>query len=174
MVGSPPKIPICSSPKPPSQLTTPYHCRGYLQTGSGVPATQLPLISRLLTVSYESAVCRYAFNLSTPANVSIINKHGGLNITYPRLAHIGGQADPWRPVTPLATLTGEKDVLNTTSTLSQPHILIEGAVHHWDENGLFANQTSKTLPPTPVKDAQAMEVSIIQQWLKEWNDRKCS
>lgn len=85
------------------------------------------MISRLLTLEYESEVCRYAFNLTSPADVSIINKHGGRNITYPRLAHIGGQADPWRPVTPLATLTeGEKDVLNSTSTASEPWIVIEG------------------------------------------------
>jgi hypothetical protein len=101
--------------------------------------------------------------------VSIINKHGGRNITYPRLAHIGGQADPWRPVTPLATLTGEKDVLNSTSTASEPWVLIEGAVHHWDENGLFANQTTKSLPPSAIKSAQSKEVGFIEAWLKEWH-----
>ena len=149
---------------PPNQPPT---NRGYLQTGSGVPSTSLPLISRLLTLTYESTVCRNAFNLTHPANVSIINKHGGLNITYPRLAHIGGQADPWRPVTPLATLS-EPDVLNMSSTASEPHVLIEGAVHHWDENGFFMNQTTKALPPGPVARAQGMEVGFIQEWLKEW------
>jgi hypothetical protein len=142
---------------------------GYLQVGSTVPKTELPLISRLLTLEYESEVCRFAFNLTGPANVDAINKYGGRNITYPRLAHIGGEADPWRPVTPLATLS-VPDVLNTTSTTSEPHILIQGAVHHWDENGLFPNQTTKNLPPTPVAEAQQMEVSIIMEWLEEWHN----
>lgn len=151
-------------------LTWPYqYCTqwGYLQPGSTVPKSKLSLISRLITVEYEAEVCRLAFNLTGVADVEAINKHGGYNITYPRLAHIGGQADPWRPVTPLATMD-VPDVLNMTSTASEPHILIEGAVHHWDENGLFANQTTASLPPAPVKNAQAMEVKIIEGWLKEW------
>jgi hypothetical protein len=140
---------------------------GYIQVGSTVPKNKLSLISRLITLDYETEVCRFAFNLTGTADVEAINKHGGYNITYPRLAHIGGQADPWRPVTPLATLS-VPDVLNTTSTTSEPHILIEGAVHHWDENGLFANETTKSLPPSAVADAQKMEVNIIMEWLKEW------
>ena len=146
--------------------------QGYLQNGGSVPKNELPLISRLVTLEYESEVCRFAFNLTKPADVAIINKHGGYNITYPRLAHIGGEADPWRPVTPLATLS-VPDVLNTTSTTSEPHILIQGAVHHWDENGLFPNETTPTLPPTPVAHTQKMEVSILMDWMKEWNNR-CS
>lgn len=103
---------------------------GYLSPGSTVPKDQLPLISRLLTVEFLAGFCTYAFNITTPPNVEAANKYGGFNISYPRLALIGGQADPWRPATPLATLP-EPDRLNTTSTVNQPVVLIEGAVHHW-------------------------------------------
>jgi hypothetical protein len=46
--------------------------------------------------------------------------------------------------------------------------LIEGAVHHWDENGLFPNETTKDLPPKPVKKAQREEVKFVKAWMKEW------
>ncbi|KAH6662855.1 putative serine protease K12H4.7 [Halenospora varia] len=125
---------------------------GYLQTGSGVPSTQLPLISRTNDLEYESLVCRAAFNITTPANVTAINKYGGFGISYPRLAIVDGEQDPWRPACPHAS-PFNSTATNRTSTLSEPFILIEGAVHHWDENGLFANETVNTpgeeLPPLP-------------------------
>ncbi|OQU96945.1 hypothetical protein CLAIMM_02951 [Cladophialophora immunda] len=140
---------------------------GYIQDGSNVPDDRLPLISRLLTISYLTQVCRYAFNITTPPNVNAVNKYGGFNISYPRLATIGGQADPWRPATALATLS-EPDVLNQTSTPSEPVILIQGAVHHWDENGLFPNETTPNLPPAPVANAQRQIVEAAQGWMVEW------
>lgn len=108
---------------------------GYLQTGSGVPEDQLPLIPRVIDIEYLSSICRYAFNISAPADVEAINQYGGFNISYPRLAIVGGQADPWRAATGLAL--DIPDRLNESSTVSQPLILIEGAVHHWDENNLW-------------------------------------
>jgi Serine carboxypeptidase S28 len=153
----------------PYQFCTQF---GFLQTGSGVPKNQLSLISRLVTLEYESLICEYAFNITTPPDTQSINKYGGFNISYNRLAIIGGEADPWRPATPLATLK-VPDRLNTTSTMNQPVILIEGAVHHWDENGLFPNETTSTLPPAPVKAAQASEVAFVKQWMEEWNQQHC-
>lgn len=141
---------------------------GYIQTGSGVPKDELPLISRLLTLDYLTLVCRLAFNITSPPDLQAVNKYGGYNISYPRLAFVGGEADPWRPVTPLATLD-VPDQLNRTSNASEPVILIAGAVHHWDENGLFPNETMPTLPPAPVAQAQRQEVQIVQEWLTEWN-----
>jgi len=41
-------------------------------------------------------------------------------------------------------------------------------VHHWDENGLFPNQTTDSLPPQPVKDAQAQEIAFVLAWMHEW------
>lgn len=138
---------------------------GYLQTGSGVPADQLPMVSRLIDLDYESIICREAFNITTPPNVETVNKYGGYNVSYPRLAFIDGSADPWRPATPHAFAEG---AAHRVSTASQPFILIEGAVHHWDENGLFPNQTTAELPPQPVADTQKQELQFVQEWMEEW------
>ena len=132
-----------------------------------MPKDRLPLISRLLTVKYLTNICRLAFNITSPPNVNAVNKYGGFNISYPRLATVGGEADPWRPVTALATLS-QPDVLNQTSTASEPVILIQGAVHHWDENGLFPNETTPSLPPAPVASAQKAIVQAAQGWMAEW------
>ena len=140
---------------------------GFIQDGKSVPADQLPLISRLLTLEYLTSVCRYAFNITTPPDVGIINQYGAFNLSYPRLAHIGGETDPWRPATPLATL-GVPTLLNTTSTVSEPKILITGAVHHWDENGVFPNETTAELPPPPVADAQKEIAQFVEEWMAEW------
>ncbi|GAB7365872.1 hypothetical protein MBLNU230_g7202t1 [Neophaeotheca triangularis] len=138
---------------------------GYLQTGSGVPEDQLPVISRQIDLEYTSTICREAFNITTPPDVDRINKYGGYSISYPRLANIDGQVDPWRPAGPHAFDQGAP---RRNSTASEPFILIEGAVHHWDENGVFANQSNATFPPQPVRDAQAQEVQFVQEWMQEW------
>lgn len=144
---------------------------GYLQTGSGYPSDVLPLISRTIDLEYSSLVCKYAFNITTPPNVDAVNKHGGFNISYPRLAIIDGEQDPWRPATPHASPFNSTAV-NRTSTASEPFELIAGAVHHWDENGLFPNQTVDSppdyLPPPPVKYVQAVEVAFVLEWMQEW------
>lgn len=71
-----------------------------------------------------------------------INQYGSVNISYPRLALIGGQEDPWRYVTPLAP--DVPDRLNESSTVSEPIIVIEGAVHHWDEVCVFCSLLIRT------------------------------
>jgi hypothetical protein len=35
-----------------------------------------------------------------------------------------------------------------------------------DENGLFPNETTPTLPPAPVASAQKFEHAFIKEWLK--------
>ncbi|KAL8727488.1 MAG: hypothetical protein Q9166_006012 [cf. Caloplaca sp. 2 TL-2023] len=143
---------------------------GFLQTGSGVPADMLPLVSRLLTLEYNSLVCRYAFNITTPPDTDAINRYGGFNISYPRLAIIDGEEDPWRGASPHSVQA--PDGGNRTSTTEEPFLLIEGAVHHWDENGLFPNETTSTLPPAPVKEVQAQEVEFVKAWLEEFRAGK--
>jgi hypothetical protein len=128
-----------------------------------VPADQLPLISRLIDIEFSSVVCREAFNISTPPDVNAINKYGGFSISYPRLAIIDGEVDPWRAATPHAIGQPERP-----NTASEPFILIKGAVHHWDENGLFPNETTPDLPPQPVADTQKIEVMFVQEWMMEW------
>ncbi|KAL9130213.1 MAG: hypothetical protein Q9217_001558 [Psora testacea] len=142
---------------------------GYLQTGSGVPANQLPLISRLLTLEYQTIICREAFNITQPPDTNAINKYGGYDIAYDRLAFIDGEVDPWRGASPHAPAAKPR-----TSTTQQPFILIADAVHHWDENGLFPNETTPDLPPPPVADTQAQEIKFVGAWLEEWKARKRS
>lgn len=137
---------------------------GYLQTGSGVPADQLPLLSRLIDLEYSSIICREAFNITSPPNIDAVNKYGGWNAAYERLAFIDGQADPWVEATPHSS-----HVESRNSTASQPFILIDGAVHHWDENGLFLNETTPTLPPQPVAYVQKLENQFVREWMHEWH-----
>ncbi|KAL0935583.1 serine carboxypeptidase s28 [Colletotrichum truncatum] len=141
---------------------------GYLQTGSGVPETQLPLISRLIDLDFTTRICRKAFNITTLPNVDTINKYGGYNFSYPRVAIIDGEADPWRQATP-----NKIGLPRPESTLDEPNLVIGGgAVHHWDENGIFKNETTCKLPPRPVKEAQAFEVEFVKAWLQEWEDAR--
>lgn len=138
---------------------------GYLQTGASVPSTQLPLISRTITLAYESLVCRDAFNVSHPPDTAVINAYGGYDLSYPRLAFIDGEQDPWRGVTPHAP--GAKSRANT---VEEPFLLISGAVHHWDENGLFPNETTAALPPAPVRETQTDEVAFVRAWMADWKE----
>lgn len=61
---------------------------------------------------------------------------------------------------------------NRSSTASEPFYLIPRAVHHWDENGLFPNQTTATEPPQRIKDIQAEEVAFVQGWMQEWQQQR--
>lgn len=53
------------------------------------------------------------------------------------------------------------------STTSEPFYEIPRSVHHWDENGLFVNETTDGLPPPRIKKIQSLEVQWVQGWLKE-------
>lgn len=128
-------------------------------------------MSRTNTLAWGSIICVEAFNITTPPDVDAINKYGGFGISYPRLAMIDGEMDPWRPATAHAS-PFNTTALNRTSTASEPFILIDGGVHHWDENGLFPNETvdhpPDYLPPTPVRQAQQQEIQILLEWMQEW------
>ncbi|GKT74229.1 serine carboxypeptidase S28 [Colletotrichum tofieldiae] len=139
---------------------------GYLQTGSGVPESQLGLISRLIDIDFTTRICRKAFNITTPPDVDAINKYGGYNFSYPRVAIIDGEADPWRAASP-----NKIGLARPESTTEEPNLVIAGgAVHHWDENGIFKNETTAELPPLPVKEAQDLEVRVVRAWLEEWKE----
>lgn len=144
---------------------------GYLQTGSGVPKHQLPLVSRTNNLAWNSIICVEAFNITTPPNVDAINKYGSFDLSYPRLAMIDGEQDPWRPATAHAS-PFNTTAHNRTDTISEPFILIDGGVHHWDENGLFMNETTSDLPPAPVKKTQTKELQFVVAWMYEWEHHK--
>ncbi|TKA71041.1 hypothetical protein B0A55_06327 [Friedmanniomyces simplex] len=132
---------------------------------TGVPANQLPLISRTLDLAYEMLVCNYAFGIYGPPDTEAVNKYGGYNISYPRLAIIDGEWDPWRPATPHAFGYGAQPRF---STASEPFVLIPQAVHHWDENDVFPNQTTATFPPPTVANTQKSEIMFVEEWMEEW------
>lgn len=133
---------------------------GYIQTGNTPPDIK-PLVSRTLDLEYLTVFCRDAFNISTPPDVEKVNKYGGFDIEYPRLAIIGGNADPWKPATPLADAAEPRD-----STTEKPVLEIAHAVHHWEENGIFPNETTPILPPNQVVYAQQFLKNFVIDWLK--------
>lgn len=107
--------------------------------------------------------------MTAPPQLERINRHGGVGLRYPRLAFIDGERDPWRGAGPHRVGLAPRK-----STPSEPFILIEGAVHHWDENGAFPNETRPGLLPQPVARAQRAEVEFVRGWLEEWRrERSC-
>lgn len=137
---------------------------GFLQTGSGFKGNGLPVISRTLDLDFQSKICQDAFNITTPANVSIINAYGGYDISYDRLAFVDGQADPWIGATVHAVAAPPR--ANTTKS---PSIVIPGAIHHWDENGIFVNESTAYVPPGIISYTQDSEAYIVRDWLRtDW------
>lgn len=133
---------------------------GYIQTGNTPPEIQ-PLVSRAMDLEYGTYFCRSAFNITNPPNVTEVNKYGGFDIEYERLAIIGGNADPWKQATPLAEGARKRE-----STTSKPFHEIAHGVHHWEENGIFENKTTPILPPNQVVYAQQFLRNFVIEWLK--------
>ncbi|EEY20391.1 conserved hypothetical protein [Verticillium alfalfae VaMs.102] len=145
---------------------------GYFQTGSGAPADQKPLVSRLIDLNYTSLPCREAFNITTLPDVERINKHGGFGFSYPRVAIVDGEADPWRAATPHRIGLPERQ-----STTEEPFLLMGGgAVHHWDENGISGKDAregyGESLPPSEVKRVQEAELAFVKTWVEAWSEAK--
>ncbi|KAH8721581.1 serine peptidase-like protein [Phaeosphaeriaceae sp. PMI808] len=137
---------------------------GYIQTGN-TPKDIMPVISRTLDIEYLTFFCRAQFNITTEPDLWQVNKYGNYSIDYPRLAHLGGNADPWRPATPLWYPESRN------SSTEHPWLLISHGVHHWEENGIFENETTPLLPPAQVVYAQQFLKNFVVDWLDEWNDQ---
>jgi hypothetical protein len=126
------------------------------------------MVSKLVTAEFSSYPCRSWFNITSRPNVDIINRHGGFNFRYPRVAFIDGRQDPWRSAGVHAShLTKRK------STPSEPFELIDWGVHHWDENGLDPEDVEKDVDPLPpqVSEMQKKEVEIVQRWLEDFKHK---
>lgn len=136
-------------------------------TGTVVDQDTFPLISQVINLDYLTNVCREAFNISTPPDVDRINRYGDVNFSYPRLAFVDGEKDVWRQATPHSD-----GVPYRNSTIAEPFILIPGAYHHADENGVFPNETRPGFPPTEIVSAQQLEVAAVRGWFKLWGDEK--
>ncbi|KAG6034285.1 hypothetical protein E4U41_006601 [Claviceps citrina] len=140
---------------------------GYFVTGASTPKDRLPMVSRALSLEYSSWDCRTAFNITKRPDVNIINRHGGPNFSYPRLAIIDGKQDPWR-----AAGSHAIGLPDRKSTLLEPFELIDWGVHHWDENGLADDaEREPGLPPSQVVDIQRKEVVIVKYWLEQFKMR---
>jgi hypothetical protein len=116
---------------------------GYFSAFSSTPRSVRPVGSRLITLDEASMKCKLAFNLTTKdVDVDSINRHGGFNISYPRLAFIDGEQDPWRWAGVHAPgLPARQD------TLSEPYMLIQGGIHHckrtWSKRLLLTSQGTR-------------------------------
>ncbi|KAL5332946.1 serine carboxypeptidase S28-domain-containing protein [Aspergillus crustosus] len=152
---------------------------GYFMPGSSVPSTIRPLISRLITLQESSSFCLTDFNISTPPDVARINKHGSFNFSYPRVAIIGGAADPWRDATPHAEWAEGRQ-----STDEEPFLLVDlaaedvwdgiaGAVHHWDQNDLSETEYEEgKRPPREIVALQREIVRFVGVWLESWDGKR--
>jgi hypothetical protein len=131
---------------------------GFIQTGN-TPANIMPLVSRLLDVDYLTFFCRAQFNITTPPDIWQVNKYGNYSIEYERLGFLGGNADPWRPATPLWYPESRN------SSTEHPWLLISHGVHHWEENGVFENETTPLLPPPQIVYAQQFLKNFVVDWV---------
>ncbi|KAF5023079.1 hypothetical protein F66182_4836 [Fusarium sp. NRRL 66182] len=134
---------------------------GFFKTGSGVPIHQSPLISRLVDLWYLTTPCRESFNIVEPPRVESINKLGGWNFRFPRVAFVSGEHDPWRAATPHRIGHAPRP-----STVSEPSILLDGGGHGW-EAALQPEGIEFGLPLPAVADAQRKIVEFTQAWLEE-------
>jgi hypothetical protein len=141
---------------------------GAFMTGDQ-PRHPLPVISSLITLEYTMKPCRTRLNLTGLPDTARLTKYGGHNISYPRLMLVGGEADPWRSETPLASMDTPTR-LNYSSTPEQPWVLIPGATHCWDWPGVFASQRKAGVPPDSIKHVHDKEKEAFKRWLKEWHE----
>ncbi|KAF7314636.1 hypothetical protein MKEN_00937300 [Mycena kentingensis (nom. inval.)] len=137
---------------------------GYFATAP--PDPEHPrIVSKLLTLNYESKICRQAFppgkhfTVPTMPNVTVVNELGDFDIKADRLAIIDGEIDPWRPATPHSDYAFDRE-----DTILQPFKLIPGGVHHWDEWGLLNLDEE----PYEVRKIHEEMIHFVKEWLKDW------
>ncbi|KAF8885674.1 serine carboxypeptidase S28-domain-containing protein [Gymnopilus junonius] len=124
------------------------------------------IVSKLLTLGYESKICKQAFppgkHFSVPSlpNITAVNALGDFWIEADRLAIIDGEVDPWRPDTPHSD-----DAPDREDTILRPFKLIPDGVHHYDEFGL-ANLLEE---PPEIRKIHAEMIHFVTVWLKDWN-----
>ncbi|KAF4577249.1 hypothetical protein EYR36_005236 [Pleurotus pulmonarius] len=141
---------------------------GYFTTAPPDPRTPR-IISKLLTLDYESKICKQAYppgkHITVPPfpNVTAVNILGDFAIAADRLAIIDGEVDPWRPDTPHSD-----DAKPRPDTALRPFKLIPDAVHHYDEYGL-ADMFAE--PPEILKIHNEM-IIFVQDWLAEFKAPK--
>ncbi|KAF8214964.1 serine carboxypeptidase S28-domain-containing protein [Mycena galopus ATCC 62051] len=141
---------------------------GYFTTAP--PDPEHPrIISQLLTLGYESKICRMAyppgkhFTVPTLPNVTVVNELGDFDIAADRLAIIDGEVDPWRPATPHSEYAYDRE-----DTILRPFKLIPGGVHHFDEWGLLDLDDE----PVEIRKIHLEMIHFVKEWLKDWKAPK--
>ncbi|KAJ7069481.1 serine carboxypeptidase S28-domain-containing protein [Mycena amicta] len=141
-------------------------CTEWGYFGTAPPDPEQPrIVSKLLTLAYESKICRQAFpagkHFAVPSmpNVTVVNELGDFDIAADRLAIIDGEIDPWRPATPHSDYAFDRD-----DTVLRPFKLIRGGVHHWDEWGLL----DLSEEPYEVRKIHQEMIFFVKEWLKDW------
>ncbi|KAI0074024.1 peptidase S28 [Panus rudis PR-1116 ss-1] len=141
---------------------------GYFSTAPPDPRRPR-IVSKLLTLEYESKICKQAFppgkyfQVPPMPNITAVNALGDFDIAADRLAFIDGEVDPWRPCTPHSEYAR-----NRPDTILRPFKLIPHGVHHWDENGLRNTDDE----PFDIRKIHAEEVDFVTAWLKDWKPPK--
>ncbi|KAH7925596.1 peptidase S28 [Leucogyrophana mollusca] len=137
---------------------------GYFATAPPDP-NQPRIVSRLLTLEYESKICQQAFppgehfTVPTLPNITTVNALGDFAIAADRLAIIDGEVDPWRPCTPHSSYAADRE-----DTLSQPFKLIPNGVHHYDEYGL----RDLGAEPPEIRKIHGEMIAFVLEWLKDF------
>ncbi|PWZ02731.1 hypothetical protein BCV70DRAFT_224424 [Testicularia cyperi] len=153
---------------------------GYIMTAPPVPEAKTAadgsryfvssgpkLVSTLLDYAYAHEICEKGFpageHYTMPARPDIdeVNKLGGFELEFDRLAFVDGQYDPWRP----ATVHSEEFAYggNRPDTLQKPFKLIPDCWHHCDENGV--KDPAKT--PERVRLIHQQQIAFVKEWLKQ-------
>ncbi|KAK7022095.1 serine carboxypeptidase S28-domain-containing protein [Favolaschia claudopus] len=137
---------------------------GYFMTSPPDP-DHPRIISKLLTLGYESKICHMAFppgkhfTVPTMPNVTVVNQLGDFDIAADRLALIDGEVDPWRPATPHSDYAYDRE-----DTVLRPFKVIPGGVHHFDEWGL-PNLADE---PLEIQAIHGEMIYFVKEWLKDW------
>ena len=139
-------------------------------TGAATPKDRLPMWSRKITLEHLMKPCREVFNITTMPDLDSINKYGGLAFSHHRLAFIDGAQDPWRAAGPHALSAPKRK-----STDSEPFILVDPGVHHWDEFGVREGDDMVGVgeyPPRNIREVQEEQVRFVKVWLREWEEER--
>ncbi|TFK34727.1 serine carboxypeptidase S28-domain-containing protein [Crucibulum laeve] len=127
------------------------------------------IVSKLLTLGYESKTCKQAFppgehfTIPNLPNITAVNILGDFAIAADRLAIIDGEVDPWRPDTPHSD-----DAADREDTILRPFKLIPDGVHHYDEYGL----ENLLEEPPEIRKIHGEMIVFVMEWLKDWKAPK--
>ncbi|KAI0769022.1 peptidase S28 [Trametes elegans] len=160
---------------------------GYFSTAP--PPTHPRIVSRRLTLDYESKICKQARSCSTQLNcvitnhriqayppgehfvvpplpnVTAVNVLGDYDIEADRLAIIDGEVDPWRPVTPHSEYARNRE-----DTILRPFKLIPNGVHHYDEYG----RRNISEEPPEIQQIHEEMIGFVVAWLEDWEVARVS